>query len=516
MKTNKKKFIIITHSDLDGVGAAVIGKVVFNKQFTEFVFCGYHNVNEKTLDVLRNKEYSHVFITDISVNEEVAEIIDKEYKGKVSLLDHHSNLDYLDKYDWAIVEPGVEGTQGRESGTSLFYKYLLEKCKFKTNEAIANFVEKVRSYDTWDWVNFTNDIEAKQLNDYFGKVGFYDFIQEYSEKLLNNDTELFSELAKKINKYTQKNIDMIVNSKNKSMLVKDIDGYKIGFVFLEIYHSEVGNRLLTLNPNLDAVILIDLGNKKISLRSTDNSKFDCSVIGKKWFGGGGRKNTGGATIPDEIMLKVQNLMFDKFINTLNDGSNEKTENDVYITELSELVKNIQRKSISRQFLIKSKEDIVNGCTVISNRNNDIRTVCISKEFSGYILTDVYGRYDKFIDFTGLQEQYRLLKFLNVDTILKCEEIENISKDLVVKINGNRHNEDNIYGVIRPILYNKKEQCLNLYSGRNIPSNHIFIKNPSVKQPKKHIIIDIKGCSNEIDEEALLNDFYVIKDVEFIY
>ena len=120
-----KRFMIITHGDLDGIGAVVIGKTVFNKQKDDFRYCGYHNVNEKVMEVLENGNYSHIFITDISVNEEVADIINTYYSDKVTLLDHHSNLDYLIQYDWATVEPGEEGTFGRESGTSLFYKFLL-------------------------------------------------------------------------------------------------------------------------------------------------------------------------------------------------------------------------------------------------------------------------------------------------------------------------------------------------------------------------------------------------------
>lgn len=511
MKINKKKFIIITHSDLDGVGAAVIGKVVFNKQFTEFIFCSYHNVNEKVLDVLRNREYSHIFITDISVNEEVAEIIDTEYRGKVSLLDHHSNLDYLNKYEWAIVEPGVEGAQGRESGTSLFYNYLLEKCKFKPNEAMINFVEKVRSYDTWDWSNFTNDEEAKQLNDYFGKIGFYDFIQEYSEKLLNNDIELFSETAKKINKYTQKNIDMVVNSKNKSMVVKELEGYKIGFVFIEIYHSEVGNRLLKLNPQLDAVILVDLGNKKISLRSTDNSKFDCSLISKKWFGGGGRKNTGGAVITNEIMNKIQNIAFNIFnIDTNTDLSTIKQS--LYI-ELSDYTKKLQENTIKRYYIIRSREDILNGCKVMSKNSNILRVVYKSKNKNDYVLTDINGSYYKTIDFLDLQERYLLVKFLNVNTAFKCDIIENIEDDLVVKVH-NRIND--VYGIIKPILYDKVNKCISEYSGR-VYVDHDNTKNIlKQKQSCKHIIIDMYGRYNEVNEEDIVNHFYIIKNDKFTY
>lgn len=310
-----KKYMIITHTDLDGIGAIVVGKTILNKQHIDMKFCGYYNVNETVINALVSSEnYSHIFITDISVNENTANYINTCHKGRVTLLDHHSNLEYLDQYDWAIVKPGEEGTKDRECGTSLFYKFLKDKLKFKTNQAMENFVEKVRRYDTWDWHDYYNDNEAKQLNDYFGKIGFFDFINEYVSKIKRNDKELFSDSAKKMLKNSQRNLNQLIKSKEKQMCTKNIDGYNVGFIFSEIYQSEVGNQLLDLHPELDGIILYDLSKNKMSIRSNDKSDFDCSLIAKNWFGnGGGRKNTGGAQIPEEILIQIQNLLFNKLV-----------------------------------------------------------------------------------------------------------------------------------------------------------------------------------------------------------
>ena len=309
-----KNFMVITHTDLDGLGAAVIAKTVFNKQHVDLKFCGYYNINETVIKVLTNSnKYSHIFITDISVNNDVATIINNMYKDKVTLIDHHSNLEYLNWYDWAIVKPGIEGERDRPSGTSLFYEFLKEKIKFTPNQAMENFVEKVRRYDTWDW-DYYNDEDAKKLNDYFGKIGFSDFIKEYTTKLLNNDPKLFSENAEKILKMTKKNVDNLIKTKEKQMITKEIDGYKVGYIFSEIYQSEIANELLKKHKDIDAIVLYDLSKNKLSIRSTDNSDFDCSVMCKKWFGnGGGRKNTGGAQIPEETMKQIQEILFNKLL-----------------------------------------------------------------------------------------------------------------------------------------------------------------------------------------------------------
>lgn len=504
-----KKFMIITHNDLDGIGAAVIGKVVFNKQHVDVKFCGYHNVNEKVMEALKKDIYSHVFITDISVNEETAKIIESEYKGKVSLLDHHSHLDYLESYDWAIVDPGEEGTRGRESGTSLFYKYLLKTCKFKPNEAIENFVERVRSYDTWDWANFDNDIDAKKLNDYFGKIGFYDFMNEYTEKLLNNDTELFSELANKVLDITQKNIDNIIKTKNKNLTVKEIDGYKIGFTFTELYHSEIGNKILTLRPELDAMILIDISRGKISLRSTDNSDFDCSTINKKWFGGGGRKNTGGAQIPEDIMNQIQELLFNKFFQDEKEETevNEdlgnpkeeiKEEPKEYVYKISREDKAIYKNKFKRKYYIKQLSDLDKGVTIEDKISTSMKEI-ISIEGDKIFYKDLKSKNKKYLHFEELQRKFVIVKFLDLNQELRMKDITNPYIDLMLGMS--------VYGVEYPLVYNTINDCIYLCDGISAPSyDELYNCNQHALECE---LIDINGNCKKVNLHQIKAQFKVI-------
>lgn len=64
---------------------------------------------------------SYIYITDIRVNEEVAELLDK--RGGVFLLDHHPTALELNKYSWCKVI--VEYLNGvKTSGTKMFYHWL--------------------------------------------------------------------------------------------------------------------------------------------------------------------------------------------------------------------------------------------------------------------------------------------------------------------------------------------------------------------------------------------------------
>ena len=74
-------------------------------------YCNYDNINEKIKDFIHNEEYlkyDYVYITDISVDEEVAELINNTHpeefnKGfnlceMFTLIDHHKTALHLEKY----------------------------------------------------------------------------------------------------------------------------------------------------------------------------------------------------------------------------------------------------------------------------------------------------------------------------------------------------------------------------------------------------------------------------------
>ena len=484
-----KKFMIITHNDLDGIGAAVVGKVVFNKQKVDVKFCGYNNVNDEVLKALRNGKYSHVFITDISVNKETASIIEKEYKGKVSLLDHHDNLFYLDGYDWAIVMPGNQDEPGNESGTSLFYKYLLEKCKFKTNEALENFVEKVRSYDTWDWSNFTNDQDAKKLNDYFGIVGFYDFMNEYVTKIMNNDTILFDNVAERLLKYEQRKIDSIVKAKDKSMKVKEIDKHKVGFVFCENYHSEIGNRLLKLHPEIDGIVLIDMGRKKLSIRSTSDREFDCGIIAKRWFNGGGRQYTAGASIPDGLFEHLEEILFNKFTNNNSYHKSKIKEPELPCKYTNEI--------FTRRFNINSKDDLEVGMKLVSDISDKIFIIKdVRVEDDDYVVYNEEKKQYHSLPFYRVKNRFKIIKHLKLDKGYKTTTISDIDKDLVIRLNNEA------VGPILPLLYNIIDKRFYLYSGICLDSDY-------------YLLIDDCGEEKQVSEFELMSIYILVENETYV-
>ncbi len=100
-------------------------------------------------------------------------------EGKVQFIDHHKTALHFNEYEWAHVV--VEDEEGKlTSATSLFYEYLVNQQLIDSSNAIAEFVELVRQYDTWEWEK-NNNQQAQRLNALFYLVS----IDEFEENMIN-------------------------------------------------------------------------------------------------------------------------------------------------------------------------------------------------------------------------------------------------------------------------------------------------------------------------------------------
>lgn len=147
---------LLSHTDLDGVGCGVLAKLAFGDRI-KIRYNSIASLNREVEWFLENEERNtHLFITDLSVNEENEKRLEEFYQtgGKVQLLDHHKTALHFNEYEWGHVV--VEDNEGNlASGTSLFYEYLIENELIQTSNAVDEFVELVRQYDTWEWEKTT-------------------------------------------------------------------------------------------------------------------------------------------------------------------------------------------------------------------------------------------------------------------------------------------------------------------------------------------------------------------------
>jgi oligoribonuclease NrnB/cAMP/cGMP phosphodiesterase (DHH superfamily) len=283
---------LFTHNDLDGVGCGILAKLAF-KEKVKVHYNSVGSLNYQVADFMEEATPQHqIYITDLSVNEDNAKKLDhfvKELGGKVQFIDHHKTAIHLNGYNWAAVT--VEYEDGRlTSATSLFYDYLLEKELITRREALDEVVELIRQYDTWEW-DRNNNTKAKRLNDLLYMISIDDFVERMLQKLTNADRFNFDDFETQILDMEEQKLERYLRKKRREIVQKPVDDKWVGIIHAESFLSEIGNALGKENPHLDYIAMINMGSKRISLR-TIHDDVDVSQVAAKFDGGGHAKASG--------------------------------------------------------------------------------------------------------------------------------------------------------------------------------------------------------------------------------
>lgn len=306
------KVKLFTHNDLDGIGCAIVGKTAFGDN-CDVEYCSYDEIDEKVVTFLRSAEYENydaIFITDISVNQQTADIIEESFADKVQLIDHHGTATWLNKYGWACVQvtesllPGLKDsrTERLASGTSLFFHFLWEN-ELLDNSDLVDLVEQIRQYDTWEWKNVYNNQTPKQLNDLLMLIGRYKFVDRFVE----NNEVIFTKSERDLLDVENKRIERYIKSRKGKIVPVTVDGYNIGVVYAEQYHSELGNVLAEENPQFDFIAMVNLGSNSISYRGVRDD-VNIGEFAKK-MGGGGHPKAAGSPIGEEYTTTFIKVLF---------------------------------------------------------------------------------------------------------------------------------------------------------------------------------------------------------------
>ncbi|MCR8927639.1 oligoribonuclease [Priestia megaterium] len=288
---------LLSHTDLDGVGCGVLAKLAFGDRI-KIRYNSIASLNREVEWFLENEERNtHLFITDLSVNEENEKRLEEFYQtgGKVQLLDHHKTALHFNEYEWGHVV--VEDNEGSlASGTSLFYEYLIENELIQTSNAVNEFVELVRQYDTWEWEK-NNNQEAHRLNALFFLISIDEFEEKMVNRLQNSDHFFFDEFEQKILDMEEDKVERYIRRKRRELVQTSIDDYLAGIVYAESYHSELGNELGKEYPHLDYIAMLNMGGKRISLRTIHDHVDVSEVAGH--YGGGGHAKAAGCSLTNE-------------------------------------------------------------------------------------------------------------------------------------------------------------------------------------------------------------------------
>ena len=293
---------LYSHNDLDGVGCGIVAKYAFGDQ----VDVRYNSISGLNFQVqrylsrvpLQGNPDDMLFITDLTVSPELEERLDQHVRegGQVRLIDHHKSALHFNDYSWAQVD--VHHADGRlASATSLLYGYLIANGLVEPTEALNQFVEMVRLYDTWEWET-ENKIEAKRLNDLFYMVSLDEFEAKMVDRLRTRNEFSFDEFEEKILDMEEDKIERYIRRKRREMVQTFIGDECVGIVYAESYHSELASELGTSNPHLDYIAILNMGGRKMSLR-TIHDHIDVSAVAMR-YGGGGHAKASGCTIGEEV------------------------------------------------------------------------------------------------------------------------------------------------------------------------------------------------------------------------
>lgn len=306
------KILLFTHkSDIDGMGEIILSKIAFGE--IDYIMCT--NVDNLGIKIMEeyNKgtlyNYDTIYITDLSVKKDVADIIfnDEKIKDKILLFDHHASAIEEGLLEYKNCTIRVEDEKGKSCATQIFYEYLIAKDYIKEKRILNEFVELVRREDTYDWKRL-GDNKAHELAMLFNEIGPEKFVKRCLNKINENDSFEFDEEEIEIIEDKKKSIENAVKKYTKYMKIVDIDGIKCDVCFIEYeYRNFVAEYLAENNrDDANAVMMIAMDNDQISIRCLKGGSYAKQIAEK--FGGGGHDRAAAISINEKMKDEIVDII----------------------------------------------------------------------------------------------------------------------------------------------------------------------------------------------------------------
>jgi oligoribonuclease NrnB/cAMP/cGMP phosphodiesterase (DHH superfamily) len=252
--------LLLTHTDLDGVGCAVVFAGSRPGQGTvELVDNG--SIDGRVMAALETRRA--ILVTDHGVSEPTAARVDAFIAGggHFALLDHHRSSSNLAGREWATIDE-------ERSATGLLFDHLGRPSEYQ------EFAALVEDHDLWRH----RDPRSARLAALVGLLGHDRFLARFStdpsmefregEVLLldNEDTQREAYLSKKL----------------EQARVVERDGVRWAICYAETYQSDVAERLMT-SLGVAATAIVNPARRTVSLRGRG---VDVSAVAQRHGGGG--------------------------------------------------------------------------------------------------------------------------------------------------------------------------------------------------------------------------------------
>lgn len=326
------KEILFTHTDLDGAGCQIVYELAHQGKVKgvdyDVINSENNTVDQDVVNAISNNLVStntEVFFADICANEPVLDRLMKDGYN-VTVFDHHITNTFANIYFPASQIIPINTSGVKECGTSILYKYYLDKgVEFHNKEIMDTFVELVRLYDTYEFKE-VNIILARHLQVLLTMIGLEAFVEKYLDELSTNliDFDKDCDIKDKIiDTASMKFINAKLNKEKK--ILKDfttddvvtafINGRKIAFMLTTkgASFSELSQDFLKKNPDYDVCALFGFystGPGGFQFRTIKDDINTAMEIAQP-MGGGGHPRASGAPIRETVKNAIINILLNE-------------------------------------------------------------------------------------------------------------------------------------------------------------------------------------------------------------
>lgn len=317
------KKILFTHDDMDGAGCRILFELANQdiEKGTDYlvVNCPNGGADGNVMNIVEKSiidKDTEIYFADICANLDTLEYLVNNFSTP-KIFDHHKT-----NFPVVIVVPNAsiipENELGvMQSGTSLLYQHFSsigDGIDVKNKDFLAEFVDTIRSYDTYEWKE-TNNINAKKLNTLFTLLGMERFCEQYIKRITTDESsDIISIEDIKFVEAKLENEQRIIDSVTPDDVYHiDIHGLKTAFVLggFGVNVSELSYQFLTKYPEFDVFASFSLWRGGEFQFRTIRDDLDIGKDIAAPIGGGGHPKAAGAPLGEEIREHIVNMLINK-------------------------------------------------------------------------------------------------------------------------------------------------------------------------------------------------------------